>query len=783
MKRNLLFIIVASLCMLASRAGVITHSETFDLSGWSKQTVTVDTSQYILISYEGLGHITEEGSPKLPVKYVQLVIPYNATNLTISCSYTSATTESTAKILPVETHIVTNDDNTVFPIIKEDSLIYNSITPFPAKLGEIVSDGYFMGDNRIITIAIHPATYNNQLKQVTYYNGINVMISYENEQLDQAYLLQRYRIQDRAKDQALLEGFVRNPEQIQTFAAPWQESSPSSFAENYDYTIITTHDLKSAFRRLITLKQQQGYSAGVVCIEDILNNPFANQGDSTFDIHGNLISVITDSAGIVRQYLKEAFRKGTKYVLFGGNNLPFRYGGILKKASENKDTFTENDISYKIPTDLYFTDLSSPWRHITSNVYDSNYYSISLNLPIGRLLCKTAQDVNNYTSKLLRYELNPGNGITDYLQRAYFFEAKGMFSESTRVIPYFANSMDTVFVEQEAINAPFNSGKDIIDRLNTTKFGFISIHGHGNPNGIKVGNSSSYSDRRMLNSLNEQWVISNPNRFYHEFGNGLDCMTNQYEPSICYSISCSTTPFDILSENNFVYNVHRNFGDSFTSGKKYGGVAFLGNTRDGYIGLSADLEGYFIEEIFSHNPSIGIAESISKFRYKNDKYGKHLCYTHNLIGDPEVQMWTSTPSIFSNINVSKNYNSITVSGDLSNQSIVTYNDGVNLQSKSPIDGSVTFFSTLPRGIVQVNSPNTIPYISPLVLQNCTISHSQYVITSNAIIGRDISPYQTTGDIIISTGSQYEIESAKGVEITSGFSVEKGAFLGIYPTSF
>lgn len=60
------------------------------------------------------------------------------------------------------------------------------------------------------------------------------------------------------------------------------------------------------------------------------------------------------------------------------------------------------------------------------------------------------------------------------------------------------------------------------------------------------------------------------------------------------------------------YPISINFGESFTIGKNYGGVAYLGNTRYGYMDSSANIEKAFLTQLSLGNANVGIAEAYSK---------------------------------------------------------------------------------------------------------------------------------------------------------------------------
>ena len=85
-------------------------------------------------------------------------------------------------------------------------------------------------------------------------------------------------------------------------------------------------------------------------------------------------------------------------------------------------------------------------------------------------------------------------------------------------------------------------------------------------------------------------ALDSERKYYREMdGNGLDNITNFMYPSFSYSASCTVMPYDSPKYQNYgsytpdYDELSWNFGQSYTMGHNYGGVAFLGNTRLGYI--------------------------------------------------------------------------------------------------------------------------------------------------------------------------------------------------------
>ena len=79
--------------------------------------------------------------------------------------------------------------------------------------------------------------------------------------------------------------------------------------------------------------------------------------------------------------------------------------------------------------------------------------------------------------------------------------------------------------------------------------------------------------------------------------------------------------------------------------------------------------------------------------------------------------------------------------------------------------------------------NYLPHIAPLFIQNTTISNSQYVIADEVKMGKAVDINRTQGNVTVSNGVDYEIESSGKVVLSGGFKVERGASFTIRESSY
>ena len=761
----------------------ISYTATFDQHLLTTDTVSENGDSYLRLRYPDLWTQSAAGTPELPVHYLRFSVPCDATDFTVSVTgETTTATRYTLPVYPTQPPIPSDRNTSEQLFVSPDSTVYSNNRYWPAVPVQVVDEGFLDGDNHIVTVAVWPISYAPTDGEILFRNSVNVRLDYSVKSAGSENPSRLRAISRRAtgrnnvrwgREEA--KRIVVNPAQIDGFAptTATRSASPRTVTTlpDFEYTVVTSRELAPAFDRLIGWKRQKGYSAGVVCIEDILACPVFQGGD--------LVSNIDDDAGKLRAYLKYAYDSGSlRYALLAGDYtvLPIRYGCGDHNYSSTKIVSNNS----KIPTDIYFSDFNGNWNkdgdaHYGEPTHDKvDFYP---EIFVGRLLCTTRQEIANYTEKLIRYERNPGNGDYSYLQKAFYCQSDEMQQDNEAGIIKSAWGttfhQDTVIeefpsYETQSVTKP--TGAEVIREMNN-RYGFFSWHGHGAPAGITV-RSRGTNEWDYYAIVPFDGVLDKDSVHYSmnvEVGHGLDNLTNQDYPAIAYSISCDVTPFDIYKQYNVTYNI----GSSFTVAGLYGGPAFLGNTRSGWIGPSVRLEKLFVEQIKSNSYQLGVAEALSKATF-SDKWCK---LTHSLIGCPEFEMWTDIPSVYDDISVTRSNSSITVAGNGLNGSKVAITSGINglPEIKTVTGASVTINEVSPNSVVTVYKHNAIPYIATLYLQNDTLRSSQYLHVNNVHIGKAVDTNRTEGDVVLKSGT-LTLESGGDVWIDEGVIIENGATL-------
>lgn len=707
-------------------------------------TITGEDGQvYNRLSYQG----TENdhsilGAPALPIKYVTIPLPYTADDISLNIRNQNVTSFFTNnRIYPIQEPEVTSLKKFQKGFTACDSHIYESATSYPneqARIAEISCIGH--GD-RLVVVAVFPITYKPMEKRYEFSEDIELTLTYNHSS-------------KRA------EALTRNTQTVD-IGIPF-----------YEYCVITSQNLKDAFTRLIAWKREKGLNAGVVCKETILDNNYCAVGDT--------VSSINDDAGRIRQYLQYAYASGvTKYVLFGGNDsiLPIRYG-----TGEN-DSWTWNPDSpndYKIPSDFYFSELNSNWNKDGDDYYGepSDNLDYGSELYVGRILCTNSEETHNYINKLLRYEMNPGNGDFAYLKKALYTQSDQMQrdheQESIAAQLHNIFPIDTIFSEVPSYNdlnptSPF--GNDVIAKMNE-HYGYVSWGGHGGPQFVVVKSNSVNRDHWCTITS----VQTNIPYLIQESANGLDNLTNKNYPMFAYSISCSITPFD-NHENPWQLP---NMGQSFTLGKDYGGPVLVGNTRYGYIGLSAAMQRKFNEGMMI-DPMVGYAQNYAKLNY----HYHFLRHSSNIIGCPNIRIWTDIPKLFSatlsynsnNYVISAN-NSIT-NAEIGVRDITQTSEVIDNISFNPSQGSKTL-ANVENSLITLTGINCLPQIMPLTIQNTSLHGTHHAIVKDVTCGKDVRN-GTQGDVIFEQDADYTFETKGTFELTKGVEIKLGARLEVKPS--
>ncbi len=739
MKRVTLLVIFFSIlfCSLNYIQGAVTHTVSFDRAKL-KQWIEDDWNRF---SYENTMPFGKVGEPEIPAISINLIIPsgQSVSSITIN-SDNKSLLSGIYTVYPTQPPIPTSISAKKPSWVESDSAIYSSLDYYPKEIVRVVSEGYFDGATRIVHLLVTPLQYSPMTGEILFYDQVtftlNLVSGKDVPRLPERRLKRNQQIYDN-----ILKNLVDNPKHISSYQQrPAQTKSLGKSAESqagqlpsYEYVVITNNALKTSFNDFVTWKRRKGLDIGVVTVEDIY---------SIYDT--DYQSGITDNAGAIRQYLTDVWLQGTVWVLLGGDEtvVPIRYG-------DGEYYNNGNNTHYVIPADLYFAEFNGDWNvdHDTYENFDKipafpdhegepRYGERTEDAPeydpevfIGRLAVSTSEEVKIWTKKFLLYVINPNNGDYSYLTKALHTQADQMqwwdWDYSTEEDQSQADVLSDLLsgyfnseIAKEDIgnkyctthNSPptYPLASDVIAKVDEG-FGLITFSNHGDPVEISVSTGEGYDEDSIYHChCWEPWRSLRQCCDVNGEISGINYLSETNKYYVIYSISCDVGAFDYDCSWHPI--IDRSYAEGFVEMENKGAVAFGGNTRYGWVSPSFYLEKLFFNNLLSGS-KLGVAEAVSKSNYSGNYYGHYLSYSHHLFGDPEMDIWTDTPSQFANVSITDNGTSITVNSGVSGSDICVSsgNNGADYHLLATNKLEYTFTTTVRPLYITVTKHNYIPY--------------------------------------------------------------------------
>ena len=755
---------------------------------WGQLTYTTRVAPITQLSYSVIGDSCVElnfpnaeksdvpEQPEVPIFYYTFILPTNCKVTSVEALGSTTSTHTFPLPLKCTPPAMTTNGDIVYS--------QNNDTPqYLTELLYVVSDSYFDGDIHLVTIAYSPIMYTKGSRTLFFVRVPQFVVRYQNGTPDGITPITP-RNRNYAERVAMIEQMVDNPQNV----AVWIPETPTVSTDSvllgsstylpgmgYEYLVITTRDLYETTQKLIDWKRSKGIHAGVVCYEDIRDMDITDTQTQYEEIN--------DAAGHLRKYLRNAHANGLQYVFLVGERgeIPYRKYYYYSYI-ESRDT----------PTDLYYAELGNQWGKYFEN-YNSYQFNGSLgpDIAVGRLFVSNNEEWQSYINRLITYERNPGCGNPHYLMNAFFIQSDGMQKPYSQAL-FIADSIKgcynntTIWNEEPDYDAMpvgdfFPKGKDVIDELQKGQYGYFSTFAHGGQMSINTfsgGDNSKdchvWTIRSVENdTITDAWrLLTNNGSTSLEPGAGIDRLNIPQNPFIVYSMSCTTMPYDtvlnyVKSPDTRSYNPVT-VGVAFTA-KSNSAVAYLGNTRVGlYVSgypnnYSTKLQKIFNDCIINMNNHIGIAENYSKLKHKD----AYISATHNLLGCPEIPMWTAIPQKITNI------------ADTDTVSVTPLFDNSTPQTMLYGDVASNTIYNQNHSIAKIKQ-NYYPFYLPIKLQNLTLQSKHTIFGGDVVIGRNVKPDVAQGDFVIDSKGSLAIETTGNVILSSGTTIKSGGMLIIKP---
>uniref|UniRef100_A0A7C4UC78 Gingipain domain-containing protein n=1 Tax=candidate division WOR-3 bacterium TaxID=2052148 RepID=A0A7C4UC78_UNCW3 len=380
--------------------------------------------------------------------------------------------------------------------------------------------------------------------------------------------------------------------------------------DDIELAIISNGEMKDYFQPLKEWKTEKGIPTAIFNIDSIVN---VSQGR---DIQEKL-----------RNFIKELYiHHNLKYVILGGdvNVIPARVAfAMCSEAGYRPDEDS-------LRADLYYADLDGDWDFDGDNIFGEVEDSVDLipEIAVGRVPANSPLDVINFVNKVISYEKNPGENITDAL-----FSGMILWQNPYTDGGIAKNIISDFLPEDINVNKMYESSglgyHDTLWKILNKGNGFFNHNGHGWYTGMWTA-SGNY--------------ISIPD---------VDTLKNTTY-TIGFSIGCWVGAFDYDAVSEHFVNA------------KNGGVCMIANSRYGWgspgnpgFGYSDRFDEVFFRKVFLENiKTVGDALNETKIHFSplsmtENVYRWHQ-YQLNLLGDPSMVIWKKIPDTFNIVYIDSN---------------------------------------------------------------------------------------------------------------------------------
>ena len=545
---------------------------------------------------KGCGYLNNIGKPKLPTRNVFFLIPPTAALVDVKVTSLAENTLGDGYfIFPAQPPLPTSSEN--YPFAGPDPLIYKSPGKYPGNLFSTTEGGNLSGYG-ILGIRVFPIQYVPKGGEIIFHNKMLIKITYA--------LKDMAPTSPSTEFSRLIEKLVLDPGSKDTYDSQIPESSTTAGStlspDNVKYTIITSENLKDNFQVLADWKTKKGVPAKIVTVSWITSNyPGA------------------DTQEKIRNFIRDAHDNwGTVWTLLGGdtNIIPERKGyGEVEGAAAGVD------VDY-IPADLYYSDLDGNWNADGDPTYGEVDDNVDLypDVFVGRAPVDSASETQLFVDKTLKYERDPPSGY----QKSVLLLAERLDGDTDGGIAkdvIDSNYIPDGFSVTKLYESSGNLNRTTAMNNLNSGYGIVNHVGHANYSVLCVGLGSNVLNRSDMDSL-----------------------TNSPEYSVFYSIGCWSAAMDEDS-----------IGEHFVLSGSGGGPVYVGNSRYGWYypgdpggGPSDRFDQEFFNSLFFENfYRAGETLAYSKIGFipesENDGPERWLQYALNLLGDPELPIWTEVP--------------------------------------------------------------------------------------------------------------------------------------------
>ena len=386
MGRNVLYSAWVAWALLAgpALAAELQFEFTFDPADIS--TTSIDGYEQVNLLN---GDVPEDtpGTPWLPVKYVNVLIPAGAVVTSCQATARESLVRSGIDVYPVQppSPIGAIPQPQVVPA---DPVAYGDTAKVPEALA-VVCGSHEMRGYTFVSVRLNPVRYIPAQKELYLAEQLTLTVGYRESAQTQTKLLVASDASAGNLFDDLVSSVVVNPGQFAPAASEGGRALMDMPSATVDYLIITSPALSNSFQALANFRySNNGLSTRVVTTNWIDQNFGGARPDGGSDIQTKIRNCISN---YVASY-------GTTYVILGGDNtiVPDRDCYVTCSG------YTENEM----PSDIYYSGLNGTWDSNSNGIYGEATAEgdLAFDVIVARIPVRTTAQADGYIAKLVKYE-------------------------------------------------------------------------------------------------------------------------------------------------------------------------------------------------------------------------------------------------------------------------------------------------------------------------------------------------------------------------------------------
>jgi hypothetical protein len=590
---------VLILIAAAAASADIVHTTTFDAS-----SVRLETREgFDVVRVDGCRFEREAGMPMVPVRTVHLSVPAGMRAAGLEVRAVERVEIGTGYLLYPGQPPVRLSSEEVPEFVDPDPGVYGADAAYPGVDARLVSNGLVSGYS-VVGLHVYPISYEPLSGRVLFNKRIEIALVLEPSAEPARTISARTASGERAIADRV-RALVANPKQVIENAGP----RDAGRQETVEYAIVTGSSYVDEFQPLADWKTKKGVPAEIF---------------TTTWIYSSYTG--TDNQEKIRNFIKDyETNHGLVYVLLGGDVdvVPARIAW--------------DDLGYdQIRADLYYSDTDGSWNADGDSYwgeYPADAPDMYGDVYVGRAPVNTSLEASVFVDKVLTYEgADAGSTLPTDFQEEMLFLAEVLWGPPN--YEYTDGGVMKDMIDDESVPSNFDPITKLYEddgNLNYSSAmaalnagpGITNHAGHCNYNVMSIGPSALYNS-------------------------DMDALTNGTRQGIYYTMGCYAAAFD-----------YDNIAEHYVNNPNGGGAAFVGNSRygwacPGYPGeCASDLfDREFFRSLFNENLyTLGIAHTDARDYFvpdaQADEYMRYCHYELNVLGDPEMPIWTSEPAVLS----------------------------------------------------------------------------------------------------------------------------------------